>query len=151
MSGQLPKSERRGGTPGLRKGKPISASTGISGGERKHFASFGFNSGFIQRTGRIMARKTVRLCFRGFAGRVVQFEEKAEIAVDQLETVLPSLAEKHAAALAAKTLHMIEIEFLDEPDPDQRFFRFGTDPAGMVKPMKVSFEDMLLKGKRHGS
>ena len=32
---------------------------------------------------------------------------------------------------------MLEIEFLDEPDINQRFFRIGTDPRAMVVPIKL--------------
>jgi hypothetical protein len=33
--------------------------------------------------------------------------------------------------------HLIEIEFLDEPNVEQRFMRLGTDPRRMVKPYEV--------------
>jgi hypothetical protein len=41
-----------------------------------------------------------------------------------------SFLDKHPEILTER--HMIEIEFLDEPDPRERFLRFGTDPNGMT-------------------
>lgn len=78
---------------------------------------------------------TQRLAFRGYAGKKIVFEETAAIPEEDLDKVLPDLAERHAEALANQKMHMIEIEFLDEPDQNQRFFRFGTDPSGMVMPI----------------
>lgn len=80
-----------------------------------------------------------RIAIRGFIGGVKQFEEHVDASEsgDELE----GLAEKHALDLLARPggdKHMIEIEFLDEPDPLQRFFRVGTDPAGMVQPIAVN-------------
>jgi hypothetical protein len=79
----------------------------------------------------------VNIAIRGFIGGVMQFEER--IAVSESGDELETLAEKHMRALApaADGLHMIEFEFLDEPDPLQRFFRIGTDPAGMVAPIGI--------------
>ena len=79
----------------------------------------------------------VRVAIRGFAGGQKLFDDVAELKDRELSSLLPRLAEKHAAQMAAHELHMIEIEFLDEPDVSKRFFRFGTDPAGMVRPMRV--------------
>ena len=79
----------------------------------------------------------IRVAIRGFVADKVQFEDRVVLDSTDLEKLLPSLAEKHATAMAEHRLHMIEIEFLDEPDPLQRFFRIGTDPSGMVAPMRV--------------
>lgn len=77
----------------------------------------------------------VRIAIRGFAkGRII-FRDFATIGDDDLENLLPSLAAKHAERMAAHELHVIEVEFLDEPNKNERFFRFGTDPSGMVLPL----------------
>jgi hypothetical protein len=80
----------------------------------------------------------MRLAIRGFASsHTLVFEDRIEIAEDQLDRIMQDLCEKHARALAAHDLHMIEIEFLDEPNRAERFFRFGTDPRMMVAPVGV--------------
>lgn len=81
--------------------------------------------------------ETVRLAIRGFVHGKRLFEERVEVDPDLMEDLLPGLASQHAAAMASHDLHMIEIEFLDEPDVNERFFRFGTDPAGMVMPIEI--------------
>jgi len=80
----------------------------------------------------------MRIAIRGFAAGTLLFEDTV-VMVDEaaLENLLPTLAEEHATAMAEHRLHMIEIEFLDEPDPLQRFFRFGTDPSQMVEPFEI--------------
>jgi hypothetical protein len=75
----------------------------------------------------------IRLAIRGYKGPVVEFEERVDIEEGTLHLVIPKLATKHALWMAGKP-HMIEIEFLDDPNPDARFFRIGTDPSGMVLP-----------------
>jgi hypothetical protein len=79
----------------------------------------------------------IRLAIRGYAAGMLQFEDLLEAGEDKIRDVLPDLAEKHAEALLEHRLHMIEIEFLDEPNPLERFFRFGSDPSGMVMPIMV--------------
>ena len=83
---------------------------------------------------------TIRVAIRGFVGRHKVFEERISLPMEKLDKLLPGIAEKHATALAAHELHMVEIEFLDEPDPNERFFRFGTDPTGIVMPMAIDLE-----------
>lgn len=89
----------------------------------------------------------VNLVIRGYAWvsvdgnpqpeRVTRFEETHHIPEFDLDTVLPELGEQHALKMVSDKLHMIEIEFMDEPDPLQRFMRFGTAPLGMVEPVAV--------------
>lgn len=67
------------------------------------------------------------------------FHDHLEVDDVELGDVLENLAEKHAGMMMsyAPRLYMVEIEFLDEPNPMERFFRFGTDPSGMMSPLEV--------------
>ena len=80
-----------------------------------------------------------KLAIRGSRADVVVFEDFVEWTEEELDRRLGPLAEKHARVMLTgeDALHMIEIEFLDEPDPAQRFFRFGTDPKRMVNPVGI--------------
>lgn len=80
----------------------------------------------------------MKLAIRGYAGRQKIFEEVIEADDADLER----LAERHLERLLAYERHMIEFEFLDEPDPLQRFFRFGTDPGGMVMPVAIDLRKL---------
>lgn len=80
----------------------------------------------------------IRLAIRGFVAGQKQFDYLLDLKDDaELEARIAILANDHAEALAAHDLHMIEIEFLDEANPLERFFRFGTDPSMMRRPMMV--------------
>jgi hypothetical protein len=81
-----------------------------------------------------------RIAVRGFDGGVKKFEDRIDISDEQLETLLPALAEKHGGAMAMREISMIEIEFLDEPNREAAFFRIGTDPRGMRHPVAINLE-----------
>jgi hypothetical protein len=80
----------------------------------------------------------IRLMIRGSIAGVEQFADYVE--TDDSGDQMEALGESHALrllALPGGKRHMIEIEFLDEPDPLERFFRFGTDPDRMVIPIRL--------------
>ena len=79
----------------------------------------------------------MRLAIRGFEFGDLVFEERVNKSIEELDTLLPKLGEQHATAMAAGDLTMIEIEFVDDPNPLQKYFRFGTDPRGMVQPLRI--------------
>jgi hypothetical protein len=72
----------------------------------------------------------VFVCGRKLHEEVVEVDEKS------LGEIMPKLAEKHAR-LCAERPTMIELEFLDEPNTMERFFRIGTDASGMVVPLRI--------------
>ena len=79
---------------------------------------------------------TVSLAIRVFVAGVLESEEKVHASEKALHDLLPRLAEKHRLICQGRP-YMIEIEFLDEPELEHRFFRIGTDPTLMVMPVRI--------------
>jgi hypothetical protein len=85
----------------------------------------------------------IHLAIRVFIGGTLESEELVECkSTANLDQLLPLYARKHAAAVGAR-LFMIEFEFLDEPNVNERFLRFGTDPRLMVSPVAVRLDDLV--------
>jgi hypothetical protein len=79
----------------------------------------------------------IRLAVRTYLGKRRLSERRMASTESQLEQLLPELGVEHATAMSAGEIDMIEIEFVDEPDPLARYFRWGTNPAGMVQPVAI--------------
>lgn len=79
----------------------------------------------------------INLTIRGYGDGAQIFKQTVSVEETALDSLIPELATEHAGTLQMYSRHMIEIEFLDEPNPLERFFRFGTDPAGMVRPIAI--------------
>lgn len=79
----------------------------------------------------------VRLHIRGFGDGQLVLEERLTLPTQEMENLLPALTATHTARLRRYAVHMIEIEFLDEPNPLERYFRIGTDPRCMVNPIAI--------------
>lgn len=70
---------------------------------------------------------------RGYAGRALLFQEKVDCdALD--DDAMRKIIEEQLGRIAPFPKHLIEIEFLDEPDVMKRFCRIGTDTGRMVNP-----------------
>ena len=74
----------------------------------------------------------MKLVIRGYGDGHLIFKERVESEEDPV-----SMAQQHCELLARFERSMIEIEFLNELDPQQRYLRFGTDSRGMVMPIKM--------------
>jgi hypothetical protein len=78
----------------------------------------------------------MKVIIRGFGDGAAVFEDHVEIEEATLSILVEQLVKKHTQALANHDLHMIEFEFPDDP-PEERFFRIGSDPRGMVMPIRI--------------
>lgn len=76
---------------------------------------------------------------RGFKDGNLVFEDTLD--ADSVDLV--ATAERQIQILTANDhdpLIMVEIEFLDEPDINQRFLRFGSDHSLMRNPVAIDLE-----------
>jgi hypothetical protein len=78
----------------------------------------------------------VRIRRRVWVEGALVLDEEAVEPVDKSKSDGPDFA-KRVGALAQGRRHMVELEFLDEPNPLTRFIRFGTDPSMMDIPLRV--------------
>lgn len=81
---------------------------------------------------------TIRLAVRLYGSGKLIHEDRLVVLSEHIDTLIPQLAAEHLERLADHPKHMVEIEFLDEPCLNQRFYRMGTDPSAMVQPLAVT-------------
>jgi hypothetical protein len=72
---------------------------------------------------------------RGYLRGVLVFEKPVRW-VQPGGGALAEIGKRHAQAVAAGELDMVELEFPDCPVND-RFFRIGTNPVGMREPIGI--------------
>lgn len=72
---------------------------------------------------------------RGYLRGELVFERPFRVLI-RAHKAMARLGAKHAQAMAAGELDMVELEFPDWPVAD-RFFRIGTNPEGMREPMEI--------------
>lgn len=86
-----------------------------------------------------LGAQKANVIIRGWSGSgsqsVLQFEEGLLMDLIAVGPLVLEMVERHVAALGP--VHMIEFEFPELPE-SERFFRFGTDPAGMVQPALIA-------------
>lgn len=87
----------------------------------------------MRRIAEVLTEPAIRMIERGYLGDRLVFETPVRWV--QATDALAELAERHAQAMAAGELDMVELEFPDCP-PDDRYFRIGTNAAGMVLPIE---------------
>ena len=74
-----------------------------------------------------------RLAIRGWRNGEFRFEEHYRGTPAELRAMVPAMVAHHLARLEPLDLpYLLEFEFLDEPDPLQRFLRIGTAPRVML-------------------
>lgn len=75
----------------------------------------------------------MRLKISVYVNGALRFSERVTVGPDD---DMRKLVERHLLAIGSQP-HMIEFEFLDELNPQQRFLRIGTDPSRMVTPIAL--------------
>lgn len=88
----------------------------------------------------------MNVTIRVFINGELRRQDTCKFAAEGPDESFVRMAANHMALIGGPNVpHMIEFEFLDEPNINRRFLRFGTDPSLMAKPELVQPEDILLR------
>lgn len=79
---------------------------------------------------------THRLVMRGYLNGAIIYQSEMHLTEREIEPVAFMLALEHVEQMANGEITMMEFEFPDHP-PEERYFRIGTDPTGMVQPIRI--------------
>jgi hypothetical protein len=86
----------------------------------------------------------MRVTVRGYAGagrkRELELIFRENTELEPGSNGIELLAERHASFMKEHKRWMIELEFLDIPEAEGRYFRFGSTKAGMVLPVAISVD-----------
>ena len=84
---------------------------------------------------RYISTTWARVAVRGFVGKQLLFQEFLDVDFESPKVAqdIYAIAQSHVA-LMARHPGLIEMEFLDESDPNHRFFRFSMHPASLLDP-----------------
>jgi hypothetical protein len=90
---------------------------------------------------------THEIMVRGYKRGVLVWENKLVMCELDLDRLIPTLVDEHIAEIQKGTVGMIEMEFLDVPESEDRFFRIGVEPDGMVLPIHFKIQELCHCGQ----
>jgi hypothetical protein len=88
--------------------------------------------------GELNASAVNRHIIRIYDGKQLLVKEYLEAPDEDLSAAIGEFMDRQVPLLSQHPRHLIEVENLDETDPNERFFRFGTDPSKMVDPIQIA-------------
>lgn len=92
----------------------------------------------------------MKIAFRLYKRGKLILDEAHDVTEDKWKDLAQQLGKEHAEEMF-KHPHIVEVEFLDQPNPAFRFFRFGTDVERMKNPLRISLTPKIGHPRTEGA